>query len=221
MTEGKKNSQGRLILGMGTGRSGSTSLTLLFKNQENTFSAHETPPQLPWNCEKERIDFHKKRINLLAHEHSFVADTSHWWLPYFEELVKEYPDLKAVVLKRDKPAVIKSFLKIKGNGVKGSINHWINHDGSYYAKNMWDECYPKYDVKTTRDALGKYWDEYYETAEKLAKRFPENIQIFSIEDLNDEKGQVAILKFCGFKNPITSQDLHLNKGTVSDGEHLF
>ena len=38
------NSQSNLIFGLGTGRSGSTSLHTLFSKQLNTFSSHEHPP---------------------------------------------------------------------------------------------------------------------------------------------------------------------------------
>ena len=210
-----------LLLGIGTGRSGSTTLTKLWQQQENCYCSHEHPPRLGWDFNMPRFDFHKRRIALLQRGYRFVGDVSHWWLPYIDQVLENYRNVRVVVLKREKEATVNSFLKIKGGGRKGTINHWIDHDGSYWARNVWDECYPVYDVTAMGEAIGRYWDDYYSTAEILAQRLPSSIRIFSTERLGERATQDEILSFCGFERPRTIDDLHLNKGSISDGVRMY
>ena len=61
-------------------------------------------------------------------------------------------------MQRDKEQTVSSFLKIKGYGIKGSLNHWTDHDGKYWRKNIWDKTYPKYATNSIKIAIEKYWD---------------------------------------------------------------
>lgn len=147
---------------------------------------------------------------------AFSGDVAHWWLPYLPRLLVQFPNIRVICMQRERQATIRSFNNIKGKG-KGSANHWISHDGEYWTRTPWDECYPKYDVRTRDLALGLYWDEYYAAAINLAHEYPSNIAIFDISLLGTISGQERILEFCGYSDPVTSVPLTLNKGTIADG----
>ena len=209
-----------LIIGIGTGRCGSTTLTTLLRNQADCYCAHEHPPRLIWGERGGRIAFHHNRFDLLSTGYDFVGDVSHWWLPHIEYLLNFYPRSRVVVLKRDRQATIKSLLRIKGGAGRGAINHWIEHDGSYWSRNIWDECYPSYDVEDTVEAIGRYWDAYYAEAERLVAKYPEEVRFFSTEMLGSRGTQNELLKFCGFERPVLMENLHLNRASTSDGSRL-
>ena len=213
--------EGALLLGLGTGRSGSTTLTKLWAEQENCYCSHEHPPRLSWKNNSSRLSFHQQRFDLLKSNFKFVGDVSHWWLPYIDTLMDSYNDVRVVVLKRDRKATVDSFLKIKGGTGKRAINHWIDHDGKFWTKNIWDECYPKYETSNMKEAIEYYWEEYYEIVDNLMKRFPEAIRVFSTEQLSDPELQSDLLSFCGFIKPKLKTDLYLNKGDALDGERMY
>ena len=217
----ENGSSGTLLLGLGTGRSGSTTLTRLWQEQDDCYCSHEHPPRLNWDVSIPRLEFHKRRIDVLLNGYRFVGDVSHWWLPYLENILEAYQSARVVVLKRDMNATIESFLRIKGGGGKGTINHWIKHDGSYWVKNIWDECYPGYDVATMKEAIERYWNNYYASVETLMRRFPSLIKEFPTERLGERDTQAEILSFCGFGEPKIIEDLQLNKGGASAGERMY
>lgn len=211
----------RLILGIGTGRSGSTTLTKLWQLQEASYCSHEHPPRLSWSIKTSRLKFQLERFDVLLKNYKFVGDVSHWWLPYIDAILEKYEDARIVVLKRNRKATVDSFLKIKGGGGKGSINHWIKHDGSNWSKNIWDECYPKYKVPKMKKALEYYWDDYYKTVDRWIKRYPESIKLVSTEELSDPDVQKDLLLFCGYEKPVLMTDLYLNKGGAHEGERMY
>jgi hypothetical protein len=211
---------GRQIFGLGTGRSGSTSLAHLFACQADTCYSHEHTPVLPWRNGGERLRFHLERTHMLCRLYGYVADVSHWWLPYAETIMANDPQARFVVLRREREATVESFSKIKGGKNSRPINHWIEHDGRQFSHNIWDECYPKYpagEAKTLEDGLGLYWDDYYATAQALQQRYPEQLRIYDIDVLKDSVGQEELLRFCGYQQPRVIEDLHKNKGQCQDG----
>ena len=217
----KSTKEGTLLLGLGTGRSGSTTLTKLWAEQEDCYCSHEHPPRLSWKSNSSRLSFHQQRFDLLKSNFKFVGDVSHWWLPYIDSLMENHKNARVVVLKRDRKATVDSFLKIKGGTGKGAINHWIDHDGKFWARNIWDECYPSYKTSDMKEAVEHYWDDYYTTVDSLMQRFPDSVRIFSTEQLSDADTQAELLSFCGFTNPCLKTDLYLNRGDAIDGLHMF
>src|SRR5271168_4818104 len=49
---------GQIVLGLGTGRSGSTSLVELLTTAEGSCCTHENPPLISWVPQQDEIDFH-------------------------------------------------------------------------------------------------------------------------------------------------------------------
>jgi hypothetical protein len=214
---------GRIVLGLGTGRSGSTTLSYLLAAQPDTCFSHEHVPLIPWATQGgRRLDFHLQRMAILSRLFGCVADVSHWWLPKLEAVIRRFPELRAVVTRRDRQETIDSFLAIKAPGsAYKPINHWMVHDGSEYQHNAWDICYPKFDANSLPQALGMYWDDYYERAKKLVNRYPENVRIFDIEQLSDPAGQFEILEFCGYANGVSVTETRKNRGTTRDGRSFW
>ena len=77
----------------------------------------------------------------------------------------------------------------------------MEHDGKYWSSDKkWDKCFAKYVTDDLEDAIGMYWEYYYEKAAELAARF-EQVQIFELEELNLESPQLELLRFCGIAEP--------------------
>ena len=216
----KRKKPGRLVLGMGTGRSGSTSLARLLSLQPGCYVGHEHPPLLPWEPDRKILQFHIERFRRLLAMFSCAGDVAHWWLPYLETLLKKFPGMRVVCTRRSKQATVRSFESIKGEQGTG-LNHWVEHKGVGWKEHIWDRCYPKYPSENRAEAIGFYWDEYYVRAMELADRYPDNILVCDMEDMNTIPGQEGILRFCGFDHYVTEENPVLNRGSVADGQELF
>jgi hypothetical protein len=117
---------GTLVIGLGSGRSGSTTLAARLDAIEGSCSTHENPPLVYWRPEPEQIAFHFQRFRLLTRDCPLVADSAHWWINLVDELALEFPNTKFVGLMRNKYDCAVSFARIKGFG-RGSYNHWAPH----------------------------------------------------------------------------------------------
>lgn len=191
-----------LVFGIGSGRCGTHSLAKLLNLQKGFDVTHEfgEKPALPWVYSKEDFDFYFNETKLKHNSfpEKYFGDVSFYLLPYIKKIIFKNPSCKIICLKRDKESTIKSFeLKtIKRN-------HWQEHDGSFFKKDIWDRCFPKYTANSNsiteskKRAIGLYYDEYYSVAQNLEKRFPENIKIFDTDSLNSEHGITSILSFIG------------------------
>jgi len=213
----KDQHKGRLIFGLGTGRSGSSTLTKIFMSQPGTYASHEHRPVLRWENGEDMVDWHVSRMSALLKKYDQVVDVSHWWLPYVEYIVKKNPDARFVIIKRDRMETVNSFLKVKGGGGKGSINHWVIHDGSYFKKNIWDDCYPKLEANDLEESITSYYDYYYERSETLEIKYPQNVKIINLDQLNSKKGIKKMLVFCGQVKAAAKETFRENVGGVQDG----
>ena len=213
----QKNLKPNLIFGLGTGRSGSTSLYDLFKIQNNTFSSHEHPPLVSWKSGFDNVKFHIERSKILQKSFANVVDVSHWWLPYVEDILNVYPNAKFVCMKREKNDTVNSFLNVKKCNEKNGVNHWMEHDGKFWHPTPWDMTYPTYNVKTVSEAIENYWDDYYQTCESFKEKFPNQFRIFEISNLSTIEGQLEILNFCDFSEPILEKEIKKNVGSAIDG----
>ena len=210
------------IFGLGTGRSGSTSLTSALSSIPNSYFSHEHPSIIPWTNGEAIVDWHLLRPRALSNHYSVVGDVSHWWLPWVEHIYKSHPNALFIIMRRSLQDTVASFLKIKGGGGRGSINHWVEHDGQYFRKNIWDRCYPKYATASSlAEALKKYWHNYYLEASRLHKLLPDNTIIIDLEDENKDE----LIKRFIIKNtqvPIDQISFEAeNVGSIQDGVNYF
>jgi hypothetical protein len=189
----------KIILGMGTGRCGTLSLAEILNAQPNTHVTHEEAPLLPWDNERnsgiiaKRFDRMRRKRNA-----EFIGDIASFYLPYAEEIIKAEPDVRIICLKRAKDAVVKSFCRWLDLVHPLPTNHWAKDlpPGWHYEPN-WSRIFPKYDIQSRDAGIARYWDEYNERAEILAKEFPDHLRIVDMEQLNDGAGVSELLSFVG------------------------
>ncbi len=71
---------GSVVLGLGTGRCGSTTLSAAFALRPDVCSTHENPPLIFWDPVEEQVRFHCDRLRILVDYFPLVFDAAHWWL---------------------------------------------------------------------------------------------------------------------------------------------
>ncbi len=184
----------KLIIGLGTGRCGTVSLSKLLK-QQNINASHEINI-LPWEFNKEMIDNALKSI--INRDNDIISDVAFYYLPYVPYIIEKYPDTKFVCFKRNKQQTINSYI-LKFND-RNHLSH--NFNNIYREDKIWDHAFPKYDQQDKKKDLTLYWDNYYKTAESYQLKYENNFKIFNMIDvLNDKKHQKQMFNFIGIKNP--------------------
>jgi len=196
----------KLVLGLGTGRCGTVSLSRLLDIQEGYGVTHEMY-RLPWIVDTG--EFEKIAHILRSTTTPIAGDVAFYLMPYFELFSKSF-DVRAVCLQRPKEEVVESYLhKTEGR------NHWSFYSQSWQNKlwrqeEEWDRCFPSYSL-AKKEAIGKYWDDYYTIAREYQEEYPANFRIFGMDyALNTEDGQRDLLGFVGVMHPITLSKNRLN-----------
>ena len=207
----------KVIFGLGSGRCGTASLAYLLNDQKDAFIGHEMPPILPWDTsDLTGLQFRWDQIQHQSHLYSMVGDVGIYYLPYLPTLIQSHDSipfinqnyvLKFVILKRDRKEVINSFLeKFK----RQNNNPLQTEKAPGMIVDEWDECFPKYDGMTLREAVGAFYDDYYKESERFALERPDMVKIFSVDDLNTEAGVLQILDFVGVEDPRVSVSIRKN-----------
>ena len=197
----------RMIIGCGTGRCGTWTLSKIFGIQKDVAAKHEGV-SFPW--ERDDNVFYNRMLRLWINIDSpIIASVSWVWINYIGTIMGNLKNPRCVCLKRNRGEVIKSFL-----AHSPFINHWTDPKSLHWDPNK-DVCtalahqWPKHDLPK-KEAIGAYWDEYYAHAEYLQLRYPDNFAIFSLhEALNTEFGQRRMLSFAGIK--VEDQVIALNQ----------
>jgi Sulfotransferase domain len=218
-----RRTPGRIVLGVGSGRNGSTSLAAALATVEGSCSTHENPPLISWIPEAEELQFHVRRFQRLAEYFSLIVDVSHWWLNVIDDFFTHFPDAKVIGVFRNLESCTNSFMKIKGFG-RGSYNHWVPYGNGIWAAAQWDPTYPTYTVpeKFRLDPDGakfelimRYVREYNDCIHLLAARLPEKVLLVKTEELNNATAQKALFDFIGMRGVVGKAQL--NVGTIADG----
>lgn len=234
-----------IIIGLGTGRSGTTSLAHLLNKQPNSVVFHEMNPSMMrfsgtkapvLNTIKEyeaildggdpsylTVDLGRKqsadKYDALSQmkEVSLLGDIAFYYLTYVEDIIAISNRVRFVCLKRDRSQTINSWIKKSrierwrskwwGERLSAlmqripfheSKNFWMDHDGTEWRLDpVWDKCFPTFKASSKDEAIGKYYDYYYEEAEKLTLKHPEVFKIIELDRLNTEEGKTEIMNFCG------------------------
>ena len=192
----------RIIIGLGTGRCGTKSLS------EILGVTHEAHP-LPW-LHDERLCRHAIKNVLQS-----GGDVGCYWLNYVDRLLELRPDAKFVCLRRGREATVKSWVRrFEGSERFAlSVMH-MDKWGRIYAPLM----FPDYGDISLDEAAGRYWDGYYERAEELQEQYPESFRIYWMDKaLGDRSVQKQVLRFAGIEKK-TQTDRHANKGGTHDPE---
>lgn len=199
----------RLIIGLGTGRCGTSSLRALLQCQPDTNATHETM-LLPHKFNEHKFAAYMNRLQGRSVE--VAADVALWNLSYVTAILAKYHNTKFICLKRDKEAVTKSFI-----AKTPKRNHWTRFDSEYWDSEVWPRearcpyrrCYPRFDAGK-EEAIGLYWDYYEVVSEMYEQAFPDNFRIFPVEYLNTRDGCESILSFAGYEEMTIKVGIHKN-----------
>lgn len=168
------------VVGLGTGRCGTKSLTELLRR--NGFDAvHERKPALSWGGDNPARHFRKAS--------EMFADVGFYYLPYVRWLMERYPEMRFVCLKRDREGTIDSFCRMRP-----PETNWFSVEGE---PDGWDRSFPNYNCEFG-EAVGRFWDDYYREAESLQG---ERFRVCTTESLNCPRGVADILRFVGVEQP--------------------
>jgi hypothetical protein len=234
-----------IVIGLGSGRTGTASLAMLLSSQPNSICFHEMNPsgmryrgtvQPEINMVEEfqaileggpkdrlAIDF-SRRVAAEAFDRlqrmdrvELIGDVASYHLAYVDDMIALGYPVRFLCIYRDRTAVIKSFaqktsifrwrskavadrvgsLVMRGPYYRAT-NHWMEHDGTVWQPDpVWDKLFPKFEAESREAAIGKYWDYYYEEANRLAAAHGDVFRIFDVHQINQPDGQRAILEFCG------------------------
>ena len=190
----------KLIIGLGTGRCGSLSLGYFLNAQpgikifhEGTINYQHHP--LKWNDDHENLLSWLNYLEIISNSHQYFGDIGMYFLPYVSFLIDRYPNSRFICLKREREAVIQSYLQWTKK-----YNHWYDHDGKFWQTNPnLDDAFPKFDEPDKAKAIGLYWDMYYAEIERLIKKYPQHISCFPTECLNHLNGRNKILDFLEYQ----------------------
>lgn len=203
------------IIGLGTGRCGTHSLAKVLNGQEGSLITHEIgdSPVFPWKKDEEVLYRFFRGVEGMEAHYCHVGDVGFYHLPYIEDYIERWgKDVKIVTIKRDMLETIKSYLK----WTEGR-NHWMEHpNGSN--PDIWDQCYPKYDVENKESALESYWLDYYARVEELDKKYPGQFYLMDMYDLNDKQKVLELLKWCGFTEVTLSMFVGIRESKQDYGD---
>ncbi len=168
---------------------GSNSVTCKFAEIQNTLNSEvyikillESDPKPRWE-ESNTVDIDKfidYKIDCLLLEHKpIVGDIHSCYINYVDDIVSRFgSSVMFVCLKDTRKACKESFLSSSYG-----TNYWDN--SSMYARDPeMDYSYPKYTKMFKSNAIQKYWGSYYEIAQTLQDRYPDQFRIFSSTTLN-------------------------------------
>ena len=198
-----------IIIGCGTGRCGTVTLSILLDSQEGFRIGHESI-RMPWDFDGQ---YAQTSLEFFKSLEATCGDVASWYLPYVKYYLQHEDRVKIICLKRDREEVVRSFLTKTG---WKRANHWTSHNSIYYREQptvpqAFDMHFPKYDLPSSL-ALVKYWDEYYKKAEALERRFDGRFKIFDMGFvLNTDEGQRKLFSFIEVSNPNIYLGLKANR----------
>jgi hypothetical protein len=107
----------RLVIGLGTGRNGSVSLSRFLSAQRDMTVRHEGFLDekyhiFRWAGDGDRVRSWIELLDRRARDEgdAYFGDVGTYYLPYVELLIERHPDARFVCLQRDRAKVVKSFL---------------------------------------------------------------------------------------------------------------
>ncbi len=196
----------RLILGIGTGQCGLRALAAVLNRQPCVQSSYQEAPWLPWQRRQDArrvlaARFERFRRNARPGR-LLLANCASFYLPYLEDVIALEPDVRVVCLKRPRGEVVAGFCRWLDENTPLPTNHWARQPaaGWHHEVNR-TRIYPQYDTQVREEGIGRYWDEYYQRAEELARRYPQHVRVFdSAEVLGTEGGLGQVLGFAGVQD---------------------
>lgn len=223
-----------IVVGMGTGRSGTHSLADLLNGHPDIKATHEKCG-LGW---VEDLAIPIKAITTMSNacSEAIVADVGFYWLDYVDSILEVHLGAKFICLKRDKEDVVNSYMRTGSfamhhrlmEGAFGrDLYRLCDHVTQEELDNMdkatkdWVEATWKlavpYDIidntpegiKNRREWFSYYWEEYNKDAEKWQEKYPDSFVVYDmLIALNTEEGRHKLFNFIGIvpdKESLTRQ----------------
>jgi hypothetical protein len=218
----RRQRPGSVVLGLGSGRCGTTTLSYAMTGVAQACATHENPPMFYWRPLEAQLSFHIQRFRILRQYFAIVFDAAYWWLNSQPRILAEFSDAKVIGLYRETEACVESFMTQKGFG-KGSLNHWATWPNDIWAASPGDPSLPSYEIPPTADSdpdaakramLRRYVSEYNESLVRLAAAQPQRVLLVRTEDLSDPDSYARMSDFLGCELRMPS--VSLNVGTSSD-----
>lgn len=196
------------IFGIGSGRCGTTTLSMILSHQESIQIPHEFE-HTPFNWENNKVDF-DSMVSMIE-DNGWNGAIALYLINYIENFIERYgiEETKIIVVQRDKDATVNSFLKWTSTPQR---NFWINSkDSSIYQKDRWDKSFPSYDPSMSKESMiGKYYDEYYDKTYQIMQKYPDQTYYIKTEEFNDPEKIKDLLKWVGIQNPRIPAKLRYN-----------
>lgn len=150
-----------ILLGVGTGRSGTVSLSRLLSESGGIEVTHESRSAglrpLPWMSDASTAIAHVESVLESLPAVPVVGDVASFYLPHLDTLCRHFDDVLVVHLVRDSRQVADSFMR-----KTIARNLWQEHRGFVHRRDpVWEPAFPKADPRLTkRDAILWYCDLY-------------------------------------------------------------
>ncbi len=222
----KRTRPGEVILGVGAGRCGSTTLCAAVASVPDACVAREIPPWIYWEPLDDQVRFHIDRLRLLADYYPVVFEAARWWLNALDQFFNAFPKGKVIALHRNTESCVRSFLNVKVRG-RGPLNHWSPPEGKCWAPNSWDPTYPSYSVNANlapdpdeakAAVIERYVKEYNQTLRRLTECDP-RVLLIRTEDLNSPATTAHLSSLLG--QSVTMPHTELNAGSTRDSDKRF
>jgi hypothetical protein len=207
----------QLILGTGTGRCGTKSLTHLLNAQPHSKITHEIGTPMPWSVGYKHFSFLVDYI-MSKSDTYYYGDIAPWHMPYTHLWVQLFPEIKMVCLKRDREDTVGSWMHIMKNmkmcpviGIRSK--HWRSEWDFAYSQGgpkSFHASLPDYDLPPEK-AYHQYYTDFYETAKEFQVTYPSNFKIFKTElVLNTEDNQNEMFHWLDMDSHINLVGLRVN-----------
>ena len=184
---------------MGAAQFGSSLLTEILNRQPGTRVTHAQLPWLPWESAKGApgIGERLQRI-LVTTAEPRVGDVASFYLPYAEEAICCEPGIRVICLKASRVDVVSGLSRQVDQEYPAAVNHWAQEPAPGWSHDPFTtRIYPQYDTSDRSEGIARYWDEYYDRAERLQELYPDNVCIWDVEALTTAAGVREILTFAG------------------------
>ena len=208
-----------IVFGLGISKRESEKIHSFFNKEDGfRFGLESDVDKVSWNDSEniimDRVKFLQNQIynntNNNGKNLKVIGEVAFYMLPYLELLINNFPYLKFVCTHQSKKKTyddILSDIRINSNFFMRIIlfkkeykNHWIRHDGSKWEKDyMLDKCYPKFEVNSLKKSIDKYIDLYHSNLKKIQRKYPKNLRMFYLDELNSDYGKKKVFSFLEMK----------------------
>jgi hypothetical protein len=207
-----------IVIGLGSGRSGTASLAKLLNAQDDALCFHEMNPASVRFSGTPRpflnaidefqaiidggdprmltVDL-SRAVSARAYDElcsmkqvRLIGDIAFYYLNYVELLAKHNRNVRFICLRRDRQQTIRSWL------AKSTIQRWPSKRVADRLSAILMRA-PYAEAASKAEAIGKYWDYYYEEAEALGRKLGDTFWIVDTGLLDERSFQCTLLEFCG------------------------